>query len=132
VLFRSLAALTSGLALAAFAYLAFFPLALVLMFAVGGGVILAAAAVNTILQTIVPDRLRGRIAGFFTLAFLGVAPLGNLAAGALADAVGVRATFALNGLIAMAAALWLWRALPALRELMRPTYLRLGIIAEER
>jgi len=128
----ALAALTSGLALAAFAYLAFFPLALVLMFAVGGGVILAAAAVNTILQTIVPDRLRGRIAGFFTLAFLGVAPLGNLAAGALADAVGVRATFALNGLIAMAAALWLWRALPALRELMRPTYLRLGIIAEER
>ena len=92
---------------------------------------LAAASVNTILQTIVPDALRGRIAGFFTLSFLGMAPLGNLAAGAMADAMGVRATFALNGLLAAAAALWFWRALPGLRELMRPTYLRLGIIADE-
>ena len=58
------------------------------MVAVGGGVILAAASINTILQTIVPDRLRGRVAGFFTLAFLGMAPLGNLAAGALADVRG--------------------------------------------
>jgi MFS family permease len=125
------AALTCGLALAAFSYLSFFPLALVLMFAVGGGVILAAASVNTILQTIVPDPLRGRVAGFFTLAFLGMAPLGNLSAGALANAVGVQATFALNGLFAAAAALLFWRALPTLRELMRSTYLRLGIIAGE-
>ncbi len=88
------AALACGLALAAFAYLSIFPLALVLMVCVGGGLILAAASVNTILQTIVPDGLRGRMAGFFTLAFLGMAPLGNLAAGALADAVGVRLTFA--------------------------------------
>ena len=125
------AATTCGLALAAFAYLSFYPLALVLMIVVGGGVILAAASVNTILQTIVPDALRGRVAGFFTLAFLGMAPLGNLAAGALANAVGVQATLMLNGLVAATAGLLLWRALPALRELMRPTYVRLGIIASE-
>ena len=94
------AATICGLALAAFAYLSFYPLALALMIAVGGGVILAAASVNTILQTIVPDALRGRVAGFFTLAFLGMAPLGNLAAGALANAIGVQATFLLNGLVA--------------------------------
>ena len=77
----------SGLALAAFsAYLTFLPGALALMFVVGGGMVLAAASVNTILQSIVPDPLRGRVAGFFMLAFLGMAPLGNLAAGALADA----------------------------------------------
>jgi MFS family permease len=126
------AALACGLALAAFAYLSIFPLALVLMFCVGGGLILAAASVNTILQTIVPDGLRGRMAGFFTLAFLGMAPLGNLAAGALADALGVRMTFVANGLAAALAALLLWRALPALRELMRPTYVRLGIDVDER
>jgi MFS family permease len=123
------AATTCGLALAAFAYLSFYPLALLLMVAVGGGVILAAASVNTILQTIVPDALRGRVAGFFTLAFLGMAPLGNLAAGALANAIGVQGTYLVNGLVATAAGLLLWRALPALRELMRPTYVRLGIIA---
>ena len=104
------------------------PLALVLMPLVGGGVILAAASTNTILQTIVDDRLRGRVAGFYTMAFLGVAPVGNLAAGALAAALrracDVRAQR------------------PRLRRrgagsgggcrrwppLMRPTYKRLGIV----
>lgn len=127
----ALAATTCGLALAAFAYLSHFPLGLAMMFAVGGGVILAAASVNTILQTIVPDALRGRVAGFYTLAFLGMAPLGHLGAGALANAIGVQATFLLNGLVAAAAGLALWRSLPALRELMRPTYERLGIIADD-
>ena len=101
------------------------------MVAVGGGVILAAASVNTILQTIVPDRFRGRVAGFFTLAFLGIAPLGSITAGAMANAIGVQATFAANGLVAAGIALWFWRALPTLRELMRPTYVRLGIIVDE-
>ena len=88
------AAATSGVALAAFAYMRIYPIALLLMVLVGGGTILAAASANTILQTIVDDRLRGRVASFYTLAFLGVAPLGNLAAGAIAGrwhAVHVRA-----------------------------------------
>ena len=83
------AAAVSGVALASFAWLTCFPLALVLLVLVGGGVILAAASANTILQTVVDDRLRGRVAGFYTMAFLGIAPLGNLAAGALAKAIGV-------------------------------------------
>ena len=83
------ASLASGGALAAFSHLDVFPLALALMVPVGGGMTLAAAASNTILQTIVDDRLRGRVAGFYTLAFLGVAPLGNLTAGAFAQRFGV-------------------------------------------
>src|SRR5205823_5542150 len=80
----AISAAVSGVALATFAYMSSFVVALALMIAVGGGLILAAASANTILQTIVDDTLRGRVAGFYTLAFLGVAPLGNLAAGALA------------------------------------------------
>ena len=132
-LFRviAIAGLTCGLALAAFAYLPYMPLAALLMIFVGGGVILAAASVSTILQTIVPDRLRGRIAGFYSLAFIGMAPLGSIAAGAIADRIGVQAMFAANGLAAAAAALVFWRALPTLRNLMRPTYVRLGIIVSD-
>ena len=63
----AVAAIACGGALVAFAYLSIFPLALTLLFVIGGGVILAAASVSTILQTIVPDRLRGRVAGFFSL-----------------------------------------------------------------
>jgi len=127
----ALAGVGSGVALAAFGYLAFLPGALALMFVVGGGTVLAAASVNTILHSIVPDALRGRVAGFFMLAFLGMAPLGNLAAGALGSAIGVPATFVLNGAVAAVAALWFWRALPKWRQLIRPTYVRLGIIANE-
>ncbi len=127
----ALAAGTAGAALAGFAYLRVFPLALLLLMLVGGGVILAAASTNTILQTIVDDRLRGRAAGFFSMAFLGVAPLGNLVAGALAAAMGTPATLLMNGLLCIAAALWFWRRLPELTQLLRPTYLRLGIIAGE-
>ena len=128
----ALAAGSSGVALAAFAYLRILPLAMLLMVIVGGGLILAAAAANTILQTIVDDRLRGRVAGFYTLAFLGVSPLGNLAAGAVAARLGGQATFALNGLLATLATLWFWRQLPRIRKALRPEYQRLGIIAPER
>jgi MFS family permease len=121
------AAATSGFALAAFAYMRFFPLALMLMMLVGGGTILAAASANTILQTIVDDRLRGRIASFYTLAFLGVAPLGNLAAGAIAGLFGTPFAFALNGVIAMLAAAWYRRQLPMVRDVLRPIYEQLGV-----
>ena len=121
------AAATSGLALAAFAYMRIYPLALLLMVMVGGGTILAAASANTILQTIVDDRLRGRVASFYTLAFLGVAPLGNLAAGALASLFGAPFTFALNGLLALLAALWFRGRLPMVRDVLRPIYEQLGV-----
>jgi len=120
----------AGFALIAFSHLTVLPAALVLMALVGGGVILAAASANTIIQTIVEDRMRGRVAGFYTMAFLGVAPIGNLVAGALARGIGVETTFALNGGLCTLAALWFWRRLPKLAAILRPTYVRLGIIAE--
>ena len=123
---------TSGFALAAFAYMRIYPIALFLMVLVGGGTILAAASANTILQTIVEDRLRGRIASFYTLAFLGVAPLGNLAAGALAGVFGTPLTFALNGLLAVLAALWFRRRLPMVRDVLRPIYEELGVLRRTR
>jgi MFS family permease len=122
------AALAAGAALAVFGQVHVVPLALVLMVVTGGGVILAAAASNTILQTIVSDELRGRVAGFYTLAFLGVAPLGNLAAGALAQRFGVPATFAVNGVACVAIALWFLRRLPELKDAIRPVYVRLGLL----
>jgi MFS family permease len=121
------AAATSGLALAAFAYIRIYPLALLLMVLVGGGTILAAASANTILHTIVEDRLRGRVASFYTLAFIGVAPLGNLAAGAIAGAFGTPLALALNGTLAVAAALWYRTRLPMVRDVLRPIYEQLGI-----
>lgn len=122
-------AFTCASALAAFAYLRIFPLALVLVGLVGGGLILAAASSNVILQTVADDRLRGRVAGFYTMAFMGVTPLGNLAAGALAGHFGAPATFVFNGLVCIGVACWFWRALPRLTAAMEPAYRKLGIDA---
>ncbi|MBK7745389.1 MAG: MFS transporter [Betaproteobacteria bacterium] len=127
----ALATVAAGLALAAFAFLRVFAVGVLLMTLVGGGVILAASSTNTVLQTIVEDRLRGRVLGFFTMAFLGVAPLGNLAAGALARQFGAPATFAFNGLVCAAAGLWFWSRLPTLTAAMQPTYKRLGLVSDE-
>ncbi|MEO5700395.1 MAG: MFS transporter, partial [Casimicrobiaceae bacterium] len=96
-------ALVASLALVGFAYLRFLPLAMLLLACVGGGMILAAASSNVILQTVTEDRLRGRVASFYTLAFLGVAPLGNVAAGALAQTVGAPLTFLINGTVCVLA-----------------------------
>jgi predicted MFS family arabinose efflux permease len=124
----AIAAAASGLGLAAFAYMNVLAVAIALMIVVGAGIILAAASANTILQTIVDDSLRGRVAGFYTLAFLGVAPLGNLAAGALSARFSAPATFVFNGVIATLAAAWFWRRLPEIRGALRSTYERLGIV----
>jgi MFS family permease len=125
------AAAAAGIALAGFAQVRVLPLGFVLMFVAGGGVILAAASANTVLQTVVRDELRGRVAGFYTLSFLVVIPVGNLVAGALAARVGVPTVFLLNGVVAFVAALWFWRRLPALRRAMRPVFVELGLMRED-
>src|SRR5205807_5880847 len=54
----------------------------------GFGMMRHVAASNTILQTIVNEDKRGRVMAYYSLAFLGMAPFGSLAAGAIASKVG--------------------------------------------
>jgi MFS family permease len=64
---------------------------------VGFGVISAVASANTLIQALVPDELRGRVMSLFTMAFLGMAPLGSLAAGGIAHAIGAPTTLLICG-----------------------------------
>ncbi|GAB4443536.1 MAG: MFS transporter [Rhodocyclaceae bacterium] len=73
------------------------------LMAIGFGIISAIAGGNTAIQTLVRDELRGRVMAIFTMSFLGVAPLGALAAGAAAELFGVRATLAAGALATIAA-----------------------------
>ena len=125
------AAMVAGVALGIFALVRNVPLGMALMALVGGGLMLSAASANTILQTIVDDAMRGRIVSYFMVAFLGVAPLGNLAAGALAAAIGAPLTLVINGALCTLAAVYFWYRLPKFGVLIRPTYRRLGIIPDE-
>ena len=74
--------------------------------------------------------MRGRVLGFFTVSFLGMFPLGSLAAGAAADWIGPKHTLAAGGIACMFVAVWLWQRLPELRGHIRPIYVKLGIITQ--
>jgi MFS family permease len=87
------------------------------------------ASTNTILQTLVEERLRGRVMSFYTMAFLGTAPIGSLMAGVLADRLGAPTTILIGGVCSLLAGLWFATRLPRLRELVRPIYEARGILA---
>src|SRR5215208_4111890 len=82
-----------------------------------------------ILQTVVEEHLRGRVMSFYTMAFLGTAPIGSLLAGVVADRVGASATVLLGGVACIAGGLWLALRLPTLREQVRPIYVERGILS---
>jgi MFS family permease len=96
----------------------------------GYGLMAQMASSNTILQTLVEDDKRGRIMSLYTVAFMGMIPIGSLVSGALAGRIGTTQTLLVGGVVCgLGGALFLW-GLPALRREIRPIYARLGIIPE--
>jgi MFS family permease len=73
----------------------------------GFGMIRYAATTNTLLQLVVEDRYRGRVMGLYTVMFLGTAPVGSLALGAVAEHFGAPLAALLSGSVTLAAAAWL-------------------------
>lgn len=100
-----------------------------LMFATFGLMVQTSSS-NTIIQTIVDDDKRGRVMSFYTMSVIGMAPLGSLCAGTAASLIGAPATIGLGGAACLAGALWFSSRIPALRELIRPIYVKLGIIPD--
>src|SRR5205814_10459684 len=82
-----------------------FPLALVFFFAAGFGMLLFFSTSNTVLQTIVPDEMRGRVMGVWSLVFGAMIPLGSLEAGAVAHWLGTPFALALGAIICAVSAL---------------------------
>jgi MFS family permease len=107
-----------------------FPVSLVLMIFIGLGMMMQTAASNTILQTITDDDKRGRVMGFYSMAIMGTAPFGSLMAGGLAKVIGTPGTIFIGGLATIIGALFFLRKLPALKAIVRPIYVRMGIIPE--
>jgi MFS family permease len=72
---------------------------------------------NALVQTRVPDELRGRVMGIFTLTFFGGMPLGSLLAGAMAQRIGEPATVLINASVVLLASSLIWWRLPYIRKL---------------
>ncbi|MBF0490678.1 MAG: MFS transporter [Candidatus Omnitrophica bacterium] len=88
------------------------------MVVVGFGMMMLFAVSNTLLQTVVEDNMRGRVMSIYTVAFMGMTPLGSLIEGWCSHRIGVPMTMLIGGGICLLAALNFARNLPMLRQAM--------------
>jgi len=119
---------SSGLVLFSFSRVLW--MSLVALAITGWGMMVTMASSNTVIQTIVDEEKRGRVMSFYTMAFLGTAPFGSLFAGSLSARFGAPHTVLLSGLLCFGAAIWFSQELPAIRRVVRPIYIRMGILPE--
>jgi MFS family permease len=104
-----------GASLAVFAYSQKFWISVVLLLPVGYTMMLQMACSNTLIQVMVPDALRGRVMAVYSMMFMGMAPIGALLGGVLADSLGAPRTVAIGGLACLAGAAWFRSQLPKIR-----------------
>lgn len=99
------AAIAGGVALGTFGISPHLALALPALLVAGFALTTLVASSNTFIQLAVEDRVRGRVMAVFSVLFIGMTPIGNLVAGAVAEAVGVQATLTAYGAICAAGGL---------------------------
>ena len=120
-----------GIMLALFSMSRIFWLSAALLVPVGYAMMVEMAASNTLIQAMVPDRLRGRVMSVYSMMFMGMGPFGALFAGSMAARIGAPATVALGGMacVAAAGAFALW--LPTLRVEARRLIVAQGLAGGE-
>ena len=99
-----------------FAWLRWLPLSLLAMVGVGWGFMMISNNSNAIIQSQVPDELRGRVMSVYTLVFFGSMPIGSLLAGTLAQQISEPLTVMLGASLLMLLAVAAWIFLPAIRR----------------
>lgn len=104
-----------GLSLLLFALARNFWIAGGLLTLAGFAMMVQMAASNTLIQSMVPDYLRGRVMAVYSMMFMGMAPFGALLAGTLAEPLGPAVTVGAGGAACLVAAAIFARRLPVLR-----------------
>jgi MFS family permease len=112
----AIACASFGVALILFSFSRWWVLSALLLIPVGFSVMTQMGATNTLIQSMVPDRLRGRTMAVYSMMFLGMAPFGALLSGWSAEHIGAPWTVALGGALAILGALVFARHLPKIRS----------------
>jgi MFS family permease len=108
-----------GMALLLFSFSRWLWLSAALLVPAGFCMMIQMASSNTLIQSMVPDRLRGRVMSVYAMTFMGMAPLGALLAGSLAHTLGAPMTVGIGGVVAIVGAGLFGLKLPALRPAAR-------------
>src|SRR6202049_2722902 len=122
---------TLGISLFLFSFSTSFWLSAALLLPCGYSMMLQMACSNTLIQTIVPDHLRGRVMSLYSMMFMGMAPFGAFFGGALANRIGAPMTVAVGGIACVLGAIWFGRALPELRIEARRLIVAQGLAGGE-
>jgi len=129
-----------GVSLIGFAFCNQFWMAMLVVPIAGCGMLLSFASANTLIQTLTDDAMRGRVMSLFSMAFVGMAPWGNLLAGAASNALargtgnaaaGASRTLIFAGAIVLIGCARFAFKLPGLRQIIRPIYVQKGILPQE-
>jgi MFS family permease len=104
-----------GASLVIFALSRTFWVSVILLLPVGYCMMLQMACSNTLIQVMVPDALRGRVMAVYSMMFMGMAPIGALFGGAMAERLGAPHTIAIGGLASLLGACWFGLHLPKIR-----------------
>jgi MFS family permease len=91
-------------------------LSILLLLPVGFCMMIQMSSSNTLVQTMVPDNLRGRVMSVYSMMFMGMAPFGALLAGSLAGYIGAPATVAAGGTACIIGSMIFGLNLPKLQE----------------
>jgi MFS family permease len=120
-----------GISLFFFSFSTSLWLSVALLLPAGYSMMLQMACSNTLIQTMVPDQLRGRVMSVYSMMFMGMAPFGAFFGGALAHRIGAPITVAIGGVACVLGAIWFGRALPELRIEARRLIIAQGLAAGE-
>jgi len=120
-----------GISLFCFSFSTSLWLSVALLLPVGYSMMLQMACSNTLIQTMVPDQLRGRVMSVYSMMFMGMAPFGAFFGGALAHRIGAPITVAVGGVACVVGAILFGRALPELRIEARRLIIAQGLAAGE-
>jgi MFS family permease len=121
---------TFAMAVASFAF-AYNPVVWVafpLLIVAGCGTFIVLTSSNILLQSLVPDDMRGQVMSLYSMAFVGVMPLASLAAGGFAHFTGVQPVFIAAGMIFSVLGFSLKRKLPELRAVSHPVLRERGLL----
>jgi MFS family permease len=106
----------SSSALIVFAVSRWLPLSLAALAVLGASQVAYYTTTSTLIQMLVPARLRGRVSSLYVLASLGVIPFGNLLAGIVAERFDPTVALAGGGLATLLVVSWVAVAFPELRR----------------
>jgi MFS family permease len=120
-----------GVCLILFSFSRSMPLCIAFLLPAGFCMLLQMSSSNTLIQTMVPDALRGRVMSVYSMMFMGMAPVGALVAGALAHRLGAPFTVALGGGVCIAASFVFGSKWPAMRGEARQLILAQGMRSGE-